>query len=58
MNRDLLEFASRAKLSWETPLLLVVKPVAEVATEKPEFISDPPVGLATVGGGAGVEVAW
>ena len=50
-------FATRAKLSWETPLLWVVKPVAEVATEKPEFISDPPVGLATVSRGAGAEVA-
>ena len=34
----------------------MVKPVAEVATEKPEFISDPPVALANVGKGAGAEV--
>ncbi len=34
-----------------------MKPVAEVATEKPEFLSDPPVGLATISGGAGAVVA-
>ena len=49
-------FATRAKSSWEIPLS-VVKPVAEVATEKPEFLSIPPVGLVTVGGGAGAVVA-
>ena len=49
-------FATKAKSSWEIPLS-VVKPVAEVATEKLEFLSDPPVGLATVSGGSGAVVA-
>jgi hypothetical protein len=49
-------FGTRAKSSWEIPLS-VVKPVVEVATEKLEFISDPPVGLAAVSGGAGAVVA-
>ena len=48
-------FETRDKSSWEIPLS-VVKPVAEVATEKPEFLSDPPVGLATVGGREGAVV--